>query len=429
MIIQEVDWIESHHHKLSPDLKELAMDWYRPVKFAPGILQTYLKSSRKILKKVPVIIQVGSYEEYLVKIDCLSKYEGCKIKSKLPLINSFTAKVNAKYLKKIVSQNTTKKVWLDRTVQTVLDVAVPASKAPAVWDRGGTGKGVGVAVIDTGIYPHPDISEKISAFKDFIGNKKKAYDDNGHGTHVAGCVASSGSQSHSLYKGAAPGTSLIGVKVLDKNGFGNLSIVIRAIQWCISNKNKLGIRVINLSVGSTAIQSYKEDALCQALEGAWQKGIVVCTAAGNDGPSPGSVTSPGIDPMLITVGAAENKNNLYSGKYQIADYSGRGPTIDNYVKPDVVCCGSDIISLRAPNSTLDKKLRQTGLLKDYLTLSGTSMAAPVCAGVVALMLEANKSLTPDQVKKRLMEKAKFIPGIPETAQGRGMVDADQSVRG
>jgi len=428
VIIQEQDWIHSNNHKLSPDLKTLALDWYRPVRYAPGILQAYAKSSRQILRKVSVIVQVNSHEDYLIKVDSLSKYEGCKIKGRMPLINSFTVKANAKNLKNIVRNNQTSKVWLDRPVQAVLDVATPVSKAPAAWSLGTTGKGIGVAVIDTGIYPHADLAGRITAFKDFIGNKVNSYDDNGHGTHVAGCIASNGSMSHSLYKGTAPEANLIGVKVLDKNGDGSLSTVIRGIQWCISNKNKLGIRIINLSLGAEAIQVYREDALCQAVESAWQKGIVVCTAAGNDGPSPETSASPGIDPMVITVGAVDDNNTLNAGEYTMADYSSRGPTVDNLIKPDVVCPGTNIISLRAPNSTLDKKFGKSRVMKGYLSLSGTSMATPLCSGIAALMLEANKKLSPDEIKARLMKKSRPLPNLQETDQGKGLVDALQSIR-
>ncbi|QOX64751.1 S8 family peptidase [Anoxybacterium hadale] len=425
---QEQDWIHSNNHKLSPDLTQLALDWYRPVHYAPGILQAYAVSSRKALRKVPVIVQVGSHEDYLTKVDSLSKYGGCKIKGKLPLINSFTVKVNAKNLETIVNNSKTSKVWFDRPVRSVLDVATPVTKAPAVWSLGTTGKGIGVAVLDTGIYPHPDLAGRLTAFQDFIGNKTTPYDDNGHGTHIAGCIASSGSLSRFLYKGTAPDANLIGVKVLDKSGGGSLSTVIQGIQWCISNKNRYGIRIINLSLGSEAVQSYQEDALCQAVENAWQKGIVVCVAAGNDGPAQGTIASPGIDPMVITVGAINDDNTMNPGEYTVADYSSRGPTVDNLVKPDVMCPGTNIISLRAPNSTLDKKYGKARVQKEYLSLSGTSMATPLCAGIIALMLEADKTLSPDEVKTRLMRKSRPLPNLAETDQGRGLVDALQSIR-
>lgn len=426
MIFKEIDWIHSNIDKLSPDLKNLALEWYKPVRFAPGFMQTCLKSTRQRVRKVPVIVQIDAEQELISSQNTASKSAGCKVKQELHLINSFTSKVSAKSLEKLVKTEGVKKVWLDGKITAFLDVAAPAVKATAPWSRSITGKGIGVAVIDTGIYKHPDLSGRIVGFKDFIKNKTSAYDDNGHGTHVAGDIASNGSRSASLYKGTAPEANLIGVKVLDKNGSGSLSTVIQGIQWCISNREKLGIRVINLSLGSTALQSYHDDPVCLAVENAWANGIVVCAAAGNAGPGSGTVCSPGIDPKIITVGAIDDKNSLNFKNYKIASYSSRGPTIDNLIKPDVVCPGTNIISLRSPNSTLDKQYSQGRVASDYFSLSGTSMATPICAGIAALMLEANGTLTPDEVKKILMETTRPLPNMAENIQGKGLVDADRS---
>jgi serine protease AprX len=343
------------------------------------------------------------------------------------LINSFTAKVNAKTMEKLVSDRSVKKIWLDGTIKAVLDVASPIVGAPAVWERSVTGKEIGVAVLDTGIYPHPDLAGRITAFKDLVGKKVSAYDDNGHGTHCAGDIASDGSKSDELYRGPAPECNLIGVKVLDRLGSGSLSTVIEGIQWCIDNKERYGIRVISMSLGSTASQTYKEDPVCQAVEKAWNSGIVVCVAAGNEGPESRTVSSPGIDPKVITVGAIDDKNSAKFNDYVVADYSSRGPTIDNLVKPDVLCPGTNIISLRSPNSTLDLSNKSARVGNDYVSLSGTSMATPVCAGIVALMLEANDKLKPDEVKEILKKNARPLPGLTDFDQGDGLADAKKCV--
>ena len=427
MNYEETNWIRSSSDILCPDLIKLALEWYRPFRFAPRFLQKYLGLAHSRNHKIPVIIQVTPDRELRACIGSTTKAAGCKAGHELHIINSFTAKVSSGTLKKLTREKSVIRIWHDRPVKTVLDVASPAVEAPIVWEHGITGKGIGVAVIDTGIYPHPDLSGRITGFTDFVGNKTAAYDDNGHGTHVAGDIASDGSRSNSLYRGPAPGANLIGVKVLDANGSGSLSTVIKGIQWCIENKASYGIRVINLSLGSTASQGYSDDPVCQAVESAWNAGIVVCAAAGNEGPDPGTISSPGIDPMVITVGATDDKNSLNFDDYTVADYSSRGPTADHITKPDLLCPGTNIISLRSPGSTLDKQNPNARVLNDYISLSGTSMAAPVCAGIVALILEADGSLAPDEVKSKLMHSAIPLPGVAKNAGGSGLADADEAV--
>jgi serine protease AprX len=251
-----------------------------------------------------------------------------------------------------------------------------------------------------------------------------AYDDNGHGTHVAGCIASDGP----VYRGVAPGANIIGVKVLNKLGSGVLSTVIEGVQWCIDNKDKLAIKVINMSLGSAARENYKEDPVCHAVEKAWKSGIVVCVAAGNEGPDPRTISSPGIHPDIITVGAADDKNSENFSDYEVAEFSSRGPTIDGLSKPDVVCPGTDIISLRSPGSLIDKQNKSARVGSEYIALSGTSMATPICAGIAALVLESDAALSPDDVKTILKQTARPLPGAAdENIQGKGMAIARSAV--
>jgi serine protease AprX len=393
----------------------------------PCFLQKALKRARQNVNRIPVIIQMHPDQDYAAYTSNVKKTAGCKKKKDLTLINSFTAKVNAKTMEKLVSDGGVKKIWLDGTIKAVLDVASPTVGAPEVWERSVTGKGIGVAVLDTGIYPHPDLAGRIIAFKDFVGKKTEPYDDNGHGTHCAGDIASDGSKSDALYKGTAPDANLIGVKVLNGLGSGSLSTVIEGIQWCIENKGQYGIRVISMSLGSTATQSYKEDPVCLAVEEAWNHGIVVCVAAGNEGPEARTIGSPGTDPKVITVGASNDKNSVKFSDDAVADFSSRGPTIDNLAKPDILCPGTNIISLRSPYSTLDLSNKDARVGNDYVSLSGTSMATPVCAGIVALILEADDKLEPDEVKEILKGAAEPLPGLTEFEQGSGLADAKESV--
>ncbi|HML38189.1 MAG TPA: S8 family peptidase [Bacillota bacterium] len=427
MIFEEVNWIRSNIDKLNPELQSLALEWYRPFRFVPRFLQKIFKAARQSVRKIPVIVQMHPSDDFGICSKTSSKAAGCKKKKDLALIDSFSTKVSAKALEKLVNDESVKKIWHDGLVKAVLDAAAPAVKAPAVWEHGVTGKGVGVAVLDTGIYPHPDLNGRIVAFKDLVDKKSVAYDDHGHGTHCAGDIASDGSKSSGLYKGMAPGCNLIGVKVLNGQGSGSLSTVIQGVQWCIDNRDLYKIRVISMSLGATASQPAADDPLCQAVELAWNHGVVVCAAAGNEGPKAKTISSPGIDPKVITVGAIDDRSSANFEDYKVANFSSRGPTIDDLTKPDVVASGANIISLRSPNSTLDKQRSSARIGNDYISLSGTSMATPICAGIAALMLESDDKLTPDEVKKLLMKNAKPLTGPSQNDQGSGLVDARGSV--
>jgi serine protease AprX len=286
-------------------------------------------------------------------------------------------------------------------------------------------------VLDTGIYPHDDLvkpQNRIVAFKDFIRKRKKPYDDNGHGTHVAGDIAGNGYGSKGLYKAPAFESTVAGVKVLDKYGSGRISTIISGIEWCLENKDRFNIKAICMSLGSQAVQSYKEDILCEAVAKAWEAGILVCVAAGNEGPEKGTISSPGIDPRIITVGAANDKNTILRSDDEIAAFSSRGPTIDGLNKPDIVCPGTNIISLRSPNSYLDKQLTSSRVSKCYFTLSGTSMATPLCCAAAALLLEKDPKLTPGQVKEMITQSSQDM-GFDRNTQGRGYLDIQRLLDG
>lgn len=313
-----------------------------------------------------------------------------------------------------------------------------------------SGKGVGVAVVDTGIYPHNDLTQgtsRIVGWTDLVQNLSQPYDDNGHGTHVAGLVGGNGNTSAangyitSLVR-SAPSTSLIGVKVLDSTGGGSVSTVIAGINWCIAHKAQFNIRVLNLSVGHPIGESYQTDPLCQACDQAWAAGITVVVAAGNNGRSVpsdpnsptqyGSITSPGNDPNVITVGAVNTRGTLLRDDDLICTYSSRGPSMGDLVlKPDIVAPGNNIISLAAPGSTLFAEAGPNLLTPSdyggtgsqaYMMLSGTSMATPIVAGAVALLLEADPTLTPDTIKARLMLSATKTATIDYQSYGAGYLN-------
>lgn len=427
MTIHEVDWIRAHSHKFCPSLRRSALEWYRPAKHLPCFFQGTYKGAKQRLKKFPIIVQLKDVRALECTPQSVAQNAGCRLKEELALINAFSTRVNAKNLENLVKNSNVKRVWYDREIRAILDTATKTTHATDLWDDEVTGKGVTVAVLDTGIYDHPDLAGRIIAFKDLTGQKADPYDDNGHGTHVAGDIASDGNKSQHRYKGPAPEAKLVGVKVLNKMGSGSLSTVIKGVEWCIQNKDAYSIRVMNLSLGSDAVQSYKDDPVCQAIEKAWKAGIVVCIAAGNSGPESGTINSPGIHPDVITVGALNDIDPDNPEGKIVADFSSRGPTKDGLTKPDVLSPGVGIVSLRSPKSNLDKQRKDTRTEEWYTTLSGTSMATPICAGIVAQMLQVDPSLTPDQVKERLMKTAKAYPDLDENSQGAGLINARAAV--
>ncbi|HEV1285601.1 MAG TPA: S8 family peptidase [Bryobacteraceae bacterium] len=335
----------------------------------------------------------------------------------------------------------------NRVTKGSLDITTATVNANIAWSAGYTGTGVGVAVIDSGIYAHADLKtgngtgSRIVYSESFVPGLD-ASDQFGHGTHVAGIVGSNGNSSTGpgftrTLKGVAPNVNLINFRVLDANGAGTDAGVIAAIDEAINLQNTYNIRVINLSLGRPVWESYTLDPLCQAAEAAWKAGIIVVAAAGNFGRDNsmdehgyGTIVAPGNDPYVITVGAMNDMGTATRTDDTIASYSSKGPTpIDHIVKPDLVAPGNGTVSLMSPNSTLSfnsstvvpNSYYQTkggGNSSTYMRLSGTSMATPVVSGAAALLLQQNPSLTPDQVKARLMKTAQKVLTLYNTSYDR-----------
>lgn len=360
-----------------------------------------------------------------LKVKEISQAMGLRVKHRFHIIDAFSANVTSEQLHTLMENPAVKAIVRDKINRINLNVAKNVVKAPKVWNLGYLGKGIGIAVLDSGVFPHPDLTtpkNRIIAFKDFVNKRIKPYDDNGHGTHVAGDAAGNGNSSGGRYQGPAPEANIIGIKVIDKNGAGSDSVVIAGVQWAIQNRKRYNIRVLNLSIGAAATLPAKYDPLCQALERAWQTGIVVCVSAGNSGPWPFTITNPGIDPLVITVGNENDKRTVTIKDDSIDQSSSRGPTIDSVMKPDVVAPGDNIISLRAPGSALDKAYPNNRVGKWYFQLSGSSMASPICAGSAALLIQKRPSITPDKVKHALKSTARLIDAAPDIAQGKGLIN-------
>jgi subtilisin family serine protease len=353
-----------------------------------------------------------------------------------------------------------------------------------------TGKGVTIAVLDSGVHPHPDFDGRLLGQVDFVQGLPMAYDDNGHGTHVSGCAAGDGLMSDGVHKGMASESNIIGVKVLGANGSGRNSGIIKGIEWCIENKDALNIKVINMSLGGEASKDWENDPINQAVKAAYEAGITVLAAAGNEGPGRKTVGSPGNSPHAITVGAADDNDTPEKADDTMAEFSSRGPTKDGRPKPDIVAPGEHIFAAMSPGTDtmysglsrgvmhkaiagldalpyetlknlpdevfvamgltgksiaafkegeneaqaeLNKLLTGTTRTevhesKAYQALPGTSMATPIAAGLVAAMYEANPNLSPDQVREVLTSTADDLPGNwGKNSQGAGMIDPDEAL--
>jgi serine protease AprX len=374
---------------------------------------------------------------------------------KLGIINGYVVDLPNGLLKQFAAHPSVFRIHYDRpaakfdalTSLTVGAVAVNQS-------MGLTGAGIGIAVIDSGItawhddltslssaqYPYGD--QRVSAFVDFVNGSLTPYDDNGHGTHVAGLIAGNGYDSNGQKAGIAPGASLVSLKVLDANGIGSISNVIAALEWVLANHATYNIRVVNLSVGAAIRESYWTDPLTLAAKAVVDAGVVVVSAAGNFGrnaaglPQYGGINAPGNAPWVLTVGASSTNGTIARLDDTMASFSSRGPTyLDWSAKPDLVAPGVGLVSLVDASSTFystNAEYLVSGSMltafPPYLSLSGTSMAAPIVSGTVALMLQANPSLTPNAVKALLQYTAQINATYDPLAEGAGYLNTFGAVR-
>ena len=382
---------------------------------------------------------------------------GGKLGRRLGLINGQVAELPNAVIGKLADHPAVESIHHDRPTGGEMNrVAVTVGARAVQLGYGYSGAGVGVAVIDSGITNwHDDLTpvgfttgvrarngQRVTAFVDFVNGRTAAYDDNGHGTHVAGIIAGNGRDSLGVRAGIAPSAHLVSLKVLDERGRGVISNVIAALEWVITNKATHNVRVVNLSVGAAVTESYETDPLTLAAKRAVDAGVVVVTAAGNLGKNAdgqqqyGAITAPGNAPWVLTVGASSHQGTVFRSDDVMAGYSSRGPTaVDFGAKPDLVAPGTGVVSLADPASSLyytkaEYLVSGTSLsgAKPYLSLTGTSMASPVVAGTVALMLQANPLLTPNMVKAILQYTAQVYPGYNALTQGAGFLNTHGAVQ-
>ncbi len=334
----------------------------------------------------------------------IDSYNG-QIIYKYSIINGWAVTIPDNKVDSLEALDNVKSVVKSQEVHALLDKAVVQIGADQVWASGYTGTGVKVCVIDTGVdATHPDLNgNKVVAWVDYVNGRTTPYDDHGHGTHVSSTIAGTGAASNGQYKGVAYNASLMVAKVLNAQGSGSDTNIIKGIDWAVQNN----AQVISMSLGSTSHDQALDDAVANAVS----KGITVVVAAGNSGPGSSTIASPGDSPAAITVGAVDRTD-------AIASFSSRGPNTDGTVKPDVTNMGVGLVAAKATGTNAGKGTQY------YLPMSGTSMATPMTAGTVALLLQANPKLTPAQVKTALEKTAKALgSSVPNNDYGYGRVDA------
>jgi serine protease AprX len=419
----------------------------RPAKVHHAKLDNELNRLADGIGDSDVIIEFNDDSDSIARI----KGSGGKAGRRLGIIKARTGRMPNALLKRLANDPKVKRIHIDRETEAFVARTAAAIGAKNVHAQYGyNGAGVGVAVIDSGITPwHDDLTvanrtgQRVTAFVDFVNGQTAKYDDWGHGTHVAGIIAGNGYDSTGARAAIAPGANIISLKALDGEGKGKISYIIAALDWAVANKAAYNIRVINMSLGAGVFESYNTDPLTLAAKRAVDAGIVVVAAAGNMGkaangqPQYGAIGAPGNAPWVLTVGASSTMGTIDRRDDTMALYSSRGPTmIDFGAKPDLVAPGSGTVSLSTPNSLFYNTKpaylvagRRTDLAYlPYLTLSGTSMAAPVVSGTVALMLQANPSLTPNMVKAILQFTAQVYPTYNYLTQGAGFLNTLGAVR-
>jgi subtilisin family serine protease len=376
--------------------------------------------------------------------------------NRLDLINGYVLEVPDAAIDQVVAPNSVRSAHFDRPIWAADYLSTHATAADVVQQARYRGAGIGIAVIDSGVTAwhddlmaggrnnrtHPYGNQRVSKFVDFVGGGRQPYDDHGHGSHVAGIILGNGHDSDGKHAGMAPDASLIALKVLDKDGKGTISNFIAALDWVAANAKTHNIRVVNVSAGSWVTESYWTDPMTLAAKRLVEQGIVVVAAAGNLGRNAqgeeqyGGILCPGNAPWVLTVGASSTLGTVRRNDDVRARFSSNGPTRGDYTaKPDLLAPGYGILSLAVPDSTLfvgNPQFLVPGTERTahppYLSLSGTSMAAPQVTGAVALMLEANPKLTPNLVKGILQYTAQSYPEYNPLQQGTGFLDVLSAVR-
>ncbi|MDX6266821.1 MAG: serine protease AprX, partial [Frankiales bacterium] len=349
----------------------------------------------------------------------------------LPIVHGAAAAVPADHLAALAQAAGVTAVTANRQIKLAgngWDASVSASpyawtsQATSTWAQtGNKGAGIGVAVLDTGVSDVGDLTGRVMHGPDFSGESNNAVDSFGHGTVMAGIIGGSGlanGAGHPL-TGVAPSANVIAVKAAGRNGATDVSTILTAMTWIGAFKDTYNIRVLNLSWGVPSTQDPIIDPLNYAVEQLWAMGVTVIAAAGNSGPNAGTILKPGDDPLVVTVGAYDDKGDSNTLNDTIPAWSSQGPTAQGRMKPDLVAPGRTIVATRSPGSAIELANPQALVGSAYIKGSGTSEATAVTSGAAALLLAAHPNWTPDQVKFALTASASRIANVPSTLQGAG----------
>jgi len=372
---------------------------------------------------------------------------GGRVDGDLSFINSFYAEMTAGAAVELSRMESVRWVSLDAKMVSsacsqcidtryLANSYISTIRADKIWNDPTylQGQGIGVAVVDSGInqngdlYTNMGVNRQVANVRFNTDYNQNPSDGYGHGTHVSSVIGGDGSESNGKYIGVAPMVNIINIKVSNDDGSARTSDVIQGLQWALNNKDTYNIRVVNLSFNSTVAESYHTSALDAAVEILWFNKIVVVVSAGNQ--ANGILYPPANDPFIITVGATDDKGTISLNDDVVTSFSAYGTTPDGIKKPDLVAPGKNIVA-RLVNSNMGMaKAHPANVISGtYFKMSGTSVSTPMVSGAVAILLQSEPGLTPDQVKYRLISTANTTwNGYNSTKAGAGYLDVFAAVK-
>lgn len=392
-------------------------------KIDPNI-KTYMKINMK--RKIPIVV---CYRDNFKMIRNKILYNGGKIKYEYQHVKAISCEMSPYSVDKLSEIPEISYISVDHKASLVLRNSGEAMGVNHARVFNLTGKDIGIGIIDSGVFPHPDLTSKrnaISYFHDLINGCEKPYDDNGHGTFTCGCIAGSGTLSSNIYTGMAPNSNLCVIKAFDASGNGFISDIIMGMDILIELKDKYNIRIICLPFEFPYINKLKANPLEEIIKNAFKENISVVTPSGNLGPQPYSIYFPGNIKEVITVGGCACIDSSVKN-YKVCSFSGRGPACDGNQKPDIIAPSMGITSLAADTSYYPIKRIKPDIKSPYTTLSGTSAACALIAGACALILEKTPELKPGDLKSVLTLSTVSI-GENKFSQGNGLLIFDKILK-
>jgi serine protease AprX len=393
----------------------------------PGVIDPGLAATGSALERVVVSGSAGA----MAAVKAAVQRAGGTSRAPLPIIDGVSAVVPANRLGELSRLPGVTAITADRTGTvsnsswddtTSSSAYVWSSQAGNAFQAGNKGSGVSVAVLDTGVSQVNDLSGRVMNGPDLSGENKNTVDSYGHGTVMAGIIAGSGVDGGATPRtGIAPAANIISVKVAGANGAADVSTVLAGLSWVGAFKDTYNIKVLNLSWGVPSTQSPSVDPLNYAVEKLWTSGVTVVVAAGNSGPSSGTIMKPGDDPLVLTAGAYDDNNDTNLNNDSVPQWSSQGPTAAGLSKPDLVAPGRTLVATRSPGSTVETQNPKALIAPSYIKGSGTSEASAVTSGAAALLVAAHPTWTPDQIKAALVSTAVPMPNYGRNVQGAGRI--------